>query len=125
MYLRIRNRLESIPEWVEMFAVFVLFLGGLFAATYVWAVYEWAGVSGGLFFALFVMFAKLESEKGRTEHFRQFIWNSELRYDYYPVIARPSEEQLLAIRRSRIESDPELLAQERRAQGLPHNGADD
>ncbi len=117
MFLRIRNWLASIPEWVKMFAVFVLFLGGLFAATYVWEVYEWAGVSGGLVFALFVMFTKLEGEKGRTEHFRQFIWASELRYDYYPELMRPSEQRLLEFRRNRIGSDPDLSNREHEANG--------
>jgi hypothetical protein len=112
MYLRIRNSNVTVPKPLEIAIVFWLFFAGLFGAGYVWAVYEWAGVSAILSLVVFGMYIKIDQTQSRANTLQQFIWASELRYDLYPSQPRPSEEQLLRFRRARIESDPELSARE-------------
>jgi hypothetical protein len=64
--------------------------------------------------AVIVQYVRLRSVHSQLRRAQQFIWNSELRYDFYPNLLRPSEEDLLKFRRTRIESDPELLLREQK-----------
>lgn len=109
---------DRLPGWAWGIASVALVLGVAIAVSYLIGIHQWAGVSVLLTVALWHQYTQKERARAEAKRLRQFVWDSELRFDYYPEIARPPERHLLEWRRNRIESDPDLSAREREVDGL-------
>jgi hypothetical protein len=118
---KLRLSMDGAKSVLVAFFYLALLLGVPIAV----AVYGANAAAVILLVAVFVQYVRLESVRSQLRRAEQFIWDSELRYDFYPHLFRPSEEDLLKMRKTRVESDPELLTREQKTRHPDPGAASD